>query len=75
MFIPAISRRCCGGCYGSSSFIGVQMRSFFVRRNLDSRDVLLVLFIPCRESPLRVNPLVVPMPCVDHVGVTNLWGG
>jgi hypothetical protein len=50
----------------------VQLRSC-VRRYLDWRDVLLVLSILSKGSPLCLNPLVVPMPRADHVGVTNLW--
>jgi hypothetical protein len=36
--------------------------------------VLLVLSFLCRESPLCMNPVVVPIPLVDHVGVTNSVG-
>jgi hypothetical protein len=52
----------------------VQLRRSFVRRYLEWCGVLLVLSIPCRGSPLCVNPLVVLMPRADHAGVTNLWG-
>jgi hypothetical protein len=67
-----IWRRCCWS-YGSSRFEGLHLRCC-IHRYLEWRGVLLVNSSTCMGSPLCMNPLVVPMPHADHVGVTNLWG-